>query len=937
MRTFPPHCPEDEAESYRYQVGGSLAENAPSYVERAADRNLYEALKRGEFCYVLNSRQMGKSSLMVKTRFRLEAEGFKCATVDLTNIGSENITPLQWYKGMTAELWSGFQLLGKVNFKQWWQEQDDFSFVQKLSRFIDLILFEQFPQERLLVFIDEIDSILSLDFTVDDFFALIRFFYNQRALNPNYNRLSFAIFGVATPSDLIHDKTRTPFNIGKAIELEGFTIEQSQPLACGLNLSVAESQAVVAEILKWTGGQPFLTQKLCQLMAQALKNSETQFNFRDRQNNIIENLVRSRAIENWESQDEPEHFRTIRDRLLRNPRSRGRLLGLYQQILAGEEVRVKDLPEHLDLLLSGLVVAQQGQLNVKNPIYQAIFNREWVTQQLENSRPYAQNISAWLTSCEQDQSQLLQGIALQAALAWSRDKKLSDSDYRFLAASQDLTKRILEDHLAAEKIEREKVQFALQAAKKANALLSQARQQVRQNAKTLRLGKRWISGITSATASFVLLLRYAGFWQGMEWTMLDRFFQLRPAAAIDPRVVLVTIDESDIRAIRKYPFPDRVLVRALEQLKADQPRAIGVDLYRDLPVEPGYQALVNLFETTPNLIGIEKIVGSQVAPPPVLERLGQVGFADQVLDGDGKVRRALLSLRSSDGQVRQSLSLQLALRYLEAEGIMPKPLSGGREGMIQLGRARLIPFQNHDGGYVRADDGGYQILLNFRRTQKQFTTLSFTDLLSDRVPPEAVRDRVVLLGATAPSINDLLQVPYSDRFAGSPQQMAGVALHANITSQLLSAALDGRSMLYSWPEAAEWLWIFLGCGLGSWLSWRIESPKGIAIAIMLAAGGFLGVAYGVFLQGSWIPVIPTLMGLGIAAIALPLATAKQLESIKLYQTVELLVAMTREDSIAGQIALEYLKQGESPEGRAAIERWVVNSKQRLSSTLGEMV
>ncbi|MDY6785787.1 MAG: CHASE2 domain-containing protein [Cyanobacteriota bacterium] len=927
MKTFPSYRTEGEAEFDRYQVGGSLAENAPTYVERPADRDLYKALKRGEFCYVLNSRQMGKSSLMVRTRFRLEAEGFKCVTVDMTNIGSENITPLQWYKGMAAELWSGFQLLGKLNFKQWWKDRDDYSLVQKLSRFIEHILFEQFPQDRLFIFIDEIDSILSLDFSIDDFFALIRFVYNQRALNPNYNRLTFAIFGVAAPSDLICDKTRTPFNIGRAIQLEGFTIEQSQPLARGLNLPNAENKAVIAEILKWTGGQPFLTQKLCQLICRELQHPETQFNLRQHKAQTVENLVRSRAIENWESQDEPEHFRTIRDRLLRNPRSRGRLLGLYQHILSENSITVKDLPEHLELLLSGLVIERQGRLLVKNPIYRAIFNSQWVAQQLENLRPYAQNLSVWLASHEQDESQLLEGIALHAALTWARDKKLPNSDYRFLAASQDLRERILEDRLATEKVQREKAQFALEAAKKANVLLSQARQQVRRKAKTLRLGKNWVLGITLATACFVLLLRFAGFWQGMEWAMLDRFFQLRPAAAIDPRVVVVTIDEPDIRAIRKYPLSDRILVRALEQLKAAQPRVIGLDLYRDLPVEPGYGALADLFQTTPNLIGIEKIVGSQVAPPPVLNRLGQVGFADQVLDGDGKVRRALLSLRPSDGKVRPSLSLLLALRYLEKEGIREKPLSDGRKGTLRLGRTRLIPFQGDDGGYVRADDGGYQILLNFRGTQEQFATFSFTELLAGEVPRQAMSDRVVLLGATAQSVNDLFQVPGGDRFAGPPHQMAGVTLHANITSQILSAALDGRPMLYPWPPVAQWLWIALGCALGTGLSWRIESSQGIAIAVFLAGGGLVAVAYGFFLQGSWLPVVPALVGLGISAIALPLATAKQLESIKLYQTVELLVAMTREEPIAGQIAIESLKQGESPENQAAIERWVANSYQ----------
>ncbi|MGB3655646.1 MAG: AAA-like domain-containing protein, partial [Rivularia sp. (in: cyanobacteria)] len=251
----------------KYQIGGSLKQDAPSYIERKADSQIYDALLEGEFCYVFNSRQMGKSSLLVKTRARLQQEGFLCTTVDMTNIGSENITPLQWYKGVVGDIWSGFGLSGKVNLKKWWQEHDDISLLQRLSRFISEVLLVEFPQQRLFIFIDEIDNILSLDFSVDDFFALIRYCYNQRAIDPEYERITFAIFGVAIPTDLIQNKKSTPFNIGKSIELRGFTLNESLCLAQGLNLETVEySQAVLQEILKWTGGQPFLTQKICHLV-----------------------------------------------------------------------------------------------------------------------------------------------------------------------------------------------------------------------------------------------------------------------------------------------------------------------------------------------------------------------------------------------------------------------------------------------------------------------------------------------------------------------------------------------------------------------------------------------------------------------------------------------------------------------------------------------
>ena len=413
----------------RYQIGGSLNTNAPSYVVRKADEQIYEALKAGEFCYVLNSRQMGKSSLLVRTLHRLKAEGFQCSTIDMTCIGSENITPLQWYKGIVGDLWRGFNLLEKINLKTWWKEED-VSLLQRLSHFIKDILFVQFPTERLVIFIDEIDSILSLDFPIDDFFALIRFCYNQRAINPEYNRLTFAVFGVATPSDLISDKKRTPFNIGQAVDLQGFKWEEAQPLGKGLETVISNYQAVLKEILTWTFGQPFLTQKLCYLVVIAAQESHSGVLKipPGSEGFFVESVVRSRIIHKWESQDEPEHLRTIRDRILHDEQRAGRLLGIYHHILQGVEVATDDSREQVELLLSGLVVKQQGVLKVRNPIYQEVFNLEWVEKQLGQLRPYSQAFDAWLASKRQDASRLLRGQALTEAQTWARGKSLSDWD-----------------------------------------------------------------------------------------------------------------------------------------------------------------------------------------------------------------------------------------------------------------------------------------------------------------------------------------------------------------------------------------------------------------------------------------------------------------------------------------------------------------------------
>jgi adenylate cyclase len=377
--------------------------------------------------------------------------------------------------------------------------------------------------------------------------------------------------------------------------------------------------------------------------------------------------------------------------------------------------------------------------------------------------------------------------------------------------------------------------------------------------------------IAPVIAGLTITLKMLGGLQSWELAAFDQYMRWRSSEGNDERIVLVGITEKDLRKIGHWPIPDGVLAELLEKIKAQDPLAIGLDLYRDLPVEPGHQDLVNVFENTPNLIGIELIDEENpdlaVAPPPALKKLEQVAFNNVVVDPDGKLRRGIISLPQSD-RIATSLGATLAGLYLEARQIQTQPTQN--PDTVQVGRGLLSPFRGNDGGYANVDDGGYQVILNYRGAAGSFLTVSMSEVLQGKIPPDLMRDRVVLIGATAISLNDWFYTPYSGNSITTPERMSGVEIQANLASQLMALALDNRPLIKTPPESIEWLLIILGSGMGTILCWVGREGGGAKRLLSrwtifnLVFTGFLifGGSYLAFWLGNWwFPVIAPLVAL----------------------------------------------------------------------------
>ncbi|MEO0455117.1 MAG: CHASE2 domain-containing protein [Cyanobacteria bacterium P01_A01_bin.114] len=377
----------------------------------------------------------------------------------------------------------------------------------------------------------------------------------------------------------------------------------------------------------------------------------------------------------------------------------------------------------------------------------------------------------------------------------------------------------------------------------------------------------------------VLSLRLLGTFQLLELRTFDWMLRLRPADSVDERILIVGITEADLNWLGVSVPTDQIMADLITQLKTHHPRIIGLDFYRNLPIEPGAEALTQVFENTPNLVGIEKVISNGETPElpgnTILATAAQVAASDILVDTDGRVRRGLLFPSAVGPRIVEGLGFRLALDYLAAEGIRPDPTSE----ILHIGEAHFYPINSHDGGYIRTDDGGYQILLNLRAAGT-FDQITLKEVLSGEFSPRLVEDRIVLIGSTAISSADTFYTAYSSAFGQTVQTTFGVEIHAQIASQIISTVFGERTSISMLPEWAEGLAILLFAYIGVGLQLQETGELRQISRLVGILLGTTGMSYlALLLWGWWLPIVPTLASALTATIITGFYRTKQLKTL----------------------------------------------------------
>jgi hypothetical protein len=347
-----------------FVAGGNLAPDAPCYVLRQADDALRAALQAREFSYVLDTRQVGKSSLMVRAAAQLRRDQVRVAILDLTGVG-QNVSPEQWYSGLLAQLGAAIELEDAL--EDFCDSHPQLGPAQRFFAAIRDVALAAAPSP-LTLFVDEIDAVRSLPFPTDEFFAGVRACYNRRSDDPELKRLTICLLGSATPDSLVRDARVTPFNIGQRIVPTDFTLLEARPLAEGFGDG---GMHAIERILYWTDGHPYLTQRLCQAVAEVGHCD----------NGSVDRAV-ARLFFHESAREEETNLSFVQRRVLEGGDDVTALLDLYRRARRREIKEEPGSPLGAILKLSGIVRSVRGQLRVRNRIYARVFDEAWINRSI---------------------------------------------------------------------------------------------------------------------------------------------------------------------------------------------------------------------------------------------------------------------------------------------------------------------------------------------------------------------------------------------------------------------------------------------------------------------------------------------------------------------------------------------------------------------------
>ncbi|KAM3102342.1 CHASE2 domain-containing protein [Phormidesmis sp. 146-12] len=386
----------------------------------------------------------------------------------------------------------------------------------------------------------------------------------------------------------------------------------------------------------------------------------------------------------------------------------------------------------------------------------------------------------------------------------------------------------------------------------------------------------------------VMGVRQLGVLQNWELQAFDHMMKLRPAEPPDRRLLIVTVTEKDVQnqnpqERRGSSLSDRALAQLLEKLQSHQPRVIGLDIYRDFAITQNYANLKTNLQNE-NLIEICEVgdTGTRSGtrhPPGVSE--DRLSFSDFPIDPDGVVRRQLLAMAPNPNSLcvtDTSFSFRVAQLYLMDQNIQAERDS---QGEVRIGDTRFKQLESQTGGYQTLDDLGYQVLLNYRSSNPVASQITLTDLLnaSDTELSKLINDRIVLIGTTAQSFKDYSPTPYSS--GQGSEQMPGVMIHAHMVSQILSAVMDQRPLLWWLPPWGITLWVGGWSLVGGILVLSIRSPLHLGLASSVALGTLSAGCFILLLRGGWMPVIPaavSLVATGGSVVAYTIYQNRNLQS-----------------------------------------------------------